>query len=185
MRNSILLVVGFAALGIHAAPVVATAGKVTFFSKTPMENIEATTTTAVSKLDVDARTISIRMRNTTFQFPNKLMQEHFNENFMESAKFPISGFDGVLKNFDTAALAAGNGVGIDAEGTLDVHGVKKPRTIRASIKKRPDGGYEGTARFAVKIFDHDIKIPTLVVAKIADSMQVTAEFRWSPEEVKK
>lgn len=183
--KAFLLFASLAAAAAMASPEVAKAGKVTFFSKTPVENIEATTTTAVSKLDVEARTISIRMRNTTFEFPNKLMQEHFNENFMESTKFPVSGFDGTLKNFDSASLAAGNGVGIDAEGTLDVHGVKKTRTIRAILKKRPDGSYDGTARFAVKIADHDIKIPTLVVAKIADSMQVAAEFHWAPEEAKK
>lgn len=112
--KSFLFLAGIAATCSLASPVVATSGKVTFFSKTPMENIEATTGTAVSKLDLQARTISIRMRNTTFEFPNKLMQEHFNENYMESTKFPVSGFEGVLKNFDTASLEAGNGVGIDA-----------------------------------------------------------------------
>jgi polyisoprenoid-binding protein YceI len=164
-----------------AASQVAKDGWVEFYSTTPMETIQAATTTAVSKFDPVTGALSIRMRNTTFAFANKLMQEHFNENYMESEKFPVSGFDGTVKDLDAAALDAGKKLQVTIEGSLDVHGVKKHRAIPATLWKLPDGTVHGECVFPVKMADHGIKIPSLLTKKFTEEMRVTAKFSWKPE----
>ena len=166
---------------LRAAPLVARSGTVRMWSSTKMENIEGTSKTAVSTLDLDSGTIAIKVRNTTFQFPNKLMQEHFNENYMESDKFPVSSFAGRLSGLDRGALASGKTVSVTVEGELDVHGVKRRYSVPATLRRLPDGTVEGETKFHVGIADHGIKVPTLVVAKIAESMEITARFDWRGE----
>jgi len=183
MRNltiSLGLLAGLSA----AAPQLDRAGWVEFFSTTPVETIQAVSTVGVSKLDAATGALSIRFRNTTFVFPNHLMQEHFNENYMESEKYPVSGFDGTIEKLDTAALASGKKVTVSVKGTLDVHGVKKPRTVQAWLQKQPDGSIKGETVFPVKMADHDIKIPSLLMKKFTEEMRVTARFDWK-NEVKK
>lgn len=167
-----------------AAPQLDRAGWVEFYSSTPLETIQAVNSTAVSKLDPATGALSIRMKNTGFVFPNRLMQEHFNENYMESERFPVSGFDGTVENLDTAALSAGKKLTVSVKGTLDVHGVKKPRTVQGWLQKQPDGSLKGETVFPVKMADHDIKIPSLLTKKFTEEMRVTARFAWK-NEVKK
>ena len=170
------------ALSAHAAPLIAKGGYVRFFSTTPMENIEGVSQTAVSSLDLDSGRIAIKSRNTSFVFPNKLMQEHFNENYMESAKFPVSAFSGKVTGLDRAALESGKSVPVTVDGDLEVHGVKKRYVSRAVLQKSADGSVGGETKFKVRIADHGIKVPSVVMAKIADSMEITARFAWRPAE---
>jgi len=180
MKRIVLLGILTASLSM-AAPHISKNGWVEFFSKTPMETIQATTSTAVSKFDPETGNLSIRMRNTTFVFPNKLMQEHFNENYMESEKYPVSSFDGTVKGLDNVSLEAGKKVQVVVEGTLDIHGVKKHRTIPATLWKLPDGTIHGESVFPVKMAEHDIKIPSLLTKKFTEEMRVTTKFDWKPE----
>jgi len=175
------LLAALAAASTFAAPQVARDGWVEFYSTTPVETIQAVTKTAVSSLDPSTGKLSIRMRNTTFEFANKLMQEHFNENYMESEKFPVSGFDGFVKSLDTAGLNSGKKIFVNVEGSLEVHGVKKPRTIPATLWKLSDGSVKGECVFPVKMAEHDIKIPSLLTKKFTEEMRVTAKFDWKPE----
>jgi len=170
---------------VHAASLIAKNGFVRFFSTTPMENIEGVSQTAVSTLDLDSGKIAIKARNTTFAFPNKLMQEHFNENYMESDKYPVSAFSGKMTGIDKSALDAGKKIPVTVDGDLDVHGVVKHYATTGFLQKGADGSVEGETKFHVRIADHDIKIPSIVMAKIADSMEITARFAWRAAEIKK
>jgi len=184
MKASIFAIL--ALLGtVHASSLLARNGFVRFFSTTPMENIEGVSRTAVSTLDLDSGKIAIRARNTSFIFPRPLMQEHFNENYMESDKFPVSAFNGLVTGIDRAALEAGKKIPVTVAGDLDVHGVVKHYTTTGFLQKEPDGSVDGETAFHVRIADHAIKIPSLVIAKIADSMDITARFAWRAAETKK
>ena len=167
---------------VHAASLIAKNGFVRFFSVTTMENIEGVSQTAVSTLDLDSGKIAIKARNSTFIFPDKLMQEHFNENYMESEKFPVSAFYGVVTGIDKSALDAGKKVPVTVAGDLDVHGVKKHYSTPGILQKAADGSVSGETKFKVKIADHGIKVPSILVATIADSMDLTARFTWHPSE---
>ena len=95
-----IFVVAFAISAACASSMIAKNGMVKFFSTTSIMNIDGTSQTAVSSLDLDSGKVTIKARNTTFKFPDKLMQEHFNENYMESEKFPVSSFKGTFFGLD-------------------------------------------------------------------------------------
>jgi len=183
--SALWLLLGFAPLASQAAPYLAKAGYVRFYSSTAMENVEGVSTTAVSTLDLDSAKVAIKARNTTFAFPNKLMQEHFNENYMESAKFPVSSFSGRILRLDRAALDSGRTIPVTIEGVLEVHGVKKAYSTPGYLKKNPDGSIQGETKFPVKVADHGIQVPTIVMAKIAEEMEITARFTWTAPEASK
>ena len=176
-----MLIAALALLGtVQAAPMIATNGYVRFFSVTKMENIEGVCQTAVSSLDLETGKIAIKARNTTFVFPDKLMQEHFNENYMESDKYPVSSFSGTVSGFDRDALDQGKKVAAVIDGDLDVHGITKHYHTQGSLLKAADGAVAGETLFHVKISDHGIKVPSILTATIADSMELTARFTWRP-----
>jgi hypothetical protein len=80
-------------------------GTISFFSETPMEKIEAQTKSANCVLDASTGKLEFAVLIKSFQFEKALMQEHFNENYMESTKFPKSTFKGQLDNFSSIDLS--------------------------------------------------------------------------------
>ena len=179
------LVLAAIATAASAASMIARSGTVRFFSTTPLENIEGISSTAVSSIDLDSGKLAIKARNATFIFPVKLMQEHFNENYMESEKYPLSTFSGKFGGLDRQAFDEGKKVAVIVDGMLDVHGIAKHYRTPGFLQKGPNGAVEGETRFFVKIADHGIKIPSVVMAKIADSMEITARFAWHSAEAAK
>jgi len=157
---------------VCASGLLAKGGMVRFFSKTSIMDIEGVTKTAVSSLDLDSGKIVIKSRNTTYIFPDKLMQEHFNENYMESEKFPVSSFSGTVTAMDHDAFNAGKKVTVVVDGILDVHGVGKHYRSLAYLQKGQNGAVVGDTKFFVKMADHGIKIPSVVAANLCDSMQM-------------
>jgi len=80
----------------YANTYVCQKGKVHFLSVTAMENIEATTQSAVCIINTQTKRVNAKIQQTSFTFHDKLMQEHFNENYMESDKYPRSDFKGTI-----------------------------------------------------------------------------------------
>ena len=99
------------------------------------------------------------------------MQEHFNENYMESDKFPFALFKGTIDNKDGAGLA---------KGDFTVHGITKAREIKGSIDKSK--GLVITSEFWVKTADHKIKIPKLLVKNLAEEIKVNVYCEFKPKE---
>ena len=97
---------------------------VSFFSKTPLQDIDAKNTRANSIINLSNRELVVRIPVSSFQFKNKLMQEHFNENYLESEKFPYATFKGKIIGFDAKKLSTSK-VAFDIEGDLTIHGVTK------------------------------------------------------------
>lgn len=101
------------------------------------------------------------------------MEEHYNENYMETEKYPSALFTGKVKE---AIDYTKNGLyNVTVDGVLDLHGVKQSRTIKGQISVA-DGYITLTSTFDVKLADHKIEVPTLVVAKIAESIAVKNKF---------
>jgi hypothetical protein len=177
-----LFIAACSASAVFASGMIATNGYVRFFSTTSIENIEGVSQTAVSSLDLDAGKMAIKARNTTFVFPDKLMQEHFNENYMESDKYPVSSFSGTVSGMNREAFDAGKKVMVVIDGDLEVHGVTKHYHTPGYLQKAADGSVTGETSFQVKIADHGIKVPSVVAAKLADSMAITSRFTWHSAE---
>lgn len=144
--------------------------KIIFFSETKMENIEATNTVTKPVFNTKTGDFAVKAAHTAFQFKSSFMQEHYNENYMESEKYPYATFKGRVK--ETIDYTKDGTYNVTMEGTLDMHGVELPRTITGTIT------IKGTtitmdSKFDVKVADHKIKVPSLYIEKIAEVIQVT------------
>lgn len=146
------------------------ASTVTFFSSAPLEDIEAVNKTSTAVIDWDKRSFLISIPIKGFQFRSGLMQEHFNENYLQSDKYPDCSFRGTFSgNVD---LSKDGDYPVSAVGDLTLHGVTRKRTIPATIKVR--GGQASVySKFQIRIADHNIDIPKMVFKKIAEVVDVT------------
>lgn len=145
--------------------------KITFFSEALLENITATSTKAKAVVDIEHKEIAVKINMTSFEFPNKLMQEHFNENYLESDKYPQATFTGNLTRvlnwstpFNTTASIS---------GVLTIHGVSKMEIIEGKIINDPSRNtiiFESS--FPITVKDFNIKVPSLVFTKIAEVVNV-------------
>lgn len=106
-----------------------------------------------------------------FRFKVALMEEHFNENYIESDKFPKATFKGKVENFDAAKLSSASGI-FKISGDLTLHGKTKKVTTNAKISKSGDK-ITVTGNFEAKPEDFDIEIPKLVSKKVADKVKIT------------
>ena len=158
----------------YADAYVCQKGKINFFSATAMENIDATTNSAVCVLNTKTKKVYTKAKQSSFTFKDKLMQEHFNENYMESEKYPFSVLDMVI--VEDLDFTKDGTYDITLKGTLDMHGVKHEREIKGKLTIKNGQPANGNAVFMVKLADHNIKIPSVVGANIAEDVKVTVDF---------
>lgn len=151
---------------------------ISFFSSTVVEDIEGKSGTASSALDVKSGNIIFKVYNNSFQFKKKLMQEHFNENYMESEKYPTSEFKGKIN--EPLDISKPGSRKVTVEGILSIHGVGQTYRTTADLVTE-NGGITAKAVFKVKIADHDIKIPSLVFKNIAEFVEVRILATYLPK----
>ncbi|MFA6945058.1 MAG: YceI family protein [Pedobacter sp.] len=148
-----------------------------FFSTAPLEDIEAKNTRANSIINTSNRELVVRIPVSQFQFRNKLMQQHFNENYMESEKYPYATFKGKINeelDFSKAGVYS-----VSASGTLNIHGVDQDRKLSGKLTVGENSMLLET-KFEVLLIDHKIEIPKLVFKKIAEKIEVTASINYIP-----
>lgn len=153
-----------------------TNAKTRFYSSAPVEDIEAVSNEGISVINTQTGEISFQIKIRSYRFRKALMQEHFNENYMESHKYPNAAFKGkILEKLDFSSRVDQK---VTIMGILDVHGVKKERNIPATITIN-DGEFILTSQFDVACKDHDIKIPKIFWKNIAEVIQVnvTAKYK--------
>jgi polyisoprenoid-binding protein YceI len=147
-------------------------GKVNFFSKAPLENIEAENATATAILNTKDGKVQFSILIKGFEFQKALMQEHFNENYLESSKYPKSMFDGqVVNNADINYGTDGNYIAT-IKGMLTIHGVTKEIETTGSINVA-NGIPTLIANFPITLSDYKISIPSVVKDKISSTVKIT------------
>ncbi len=170
---SLLLLLAIVTLQAHAQRYGTRTGTITFHSETPLETIHAVNHAARGVIDADSKKVQFAVLIKGFQFKKALMQEHFNENYMESSKFPKAVFKGEIVEGDPDFHQPGP-YDVVVAGKLTIHGVthdvKVPGTIAMS-----KAGAQINASFTVKPADYGIKIPALVKNKIAKEIKVTVD----------
>ena len=142
-------------------------GEIKFFSETPIEDISAVNSKVSAVFDSRTGDLVFQLNITDFIFPIALMQEHFNENYLESDIYPTSTFSGkvVVSKNDTATV----------QGDLTIHGkTNKIKVIGSMIYNK--GSIFISAAFSVMLEDYDIKIPKIVMYKIAEEIDVTVNI---------
>lgn len=148
-----------------------------FFSDAPLEDIEAISEKASSIIDLESGQIVIAIPIRSFDFEKELMEEHFNENYLESDKYPRATFRGKITNWN--GQKGKNPA--SAEGELEIHGVKQPVNLKGSILYEGDR-LEISTIFTIKLEDYDVDIPKAVFYKIAEEVEVTANLKYAPYE---
>jgi hypothetical protein len=147
-------------------------GKVTFFSETPTMNIEANSQVLNSIINPENNTMAFAVQNTSFRFKNSFMEEHFNEKYMESDKYPRSTFSGKIN--EPVDLRKNGSYKVSVTGKLNIHGVEQSRTITGDLTITGSKLHLKSI-FPVKLVDHKIEVPTLVFEKIAEEISVTVD----------
>ena len=168
-----LLAIGFQS---KAQLFMTSTGEVSFFSKTPMEDIDAVNKSVSSIINTATNEVAVQMRITNFVFPNKLMQEHFNENYLESEKYPSATFKGKIK--ESVNLTVAGTYPISASGSATIHGVTRPIELKGTIVST-GSTLALTCQFEVKLIDYNVKVPKIVFAKIAEVIKVSSKMNFA------
>lgn len=154
-------------------------GYASFFSSAPMEDIKAESEQVVSILDVKEGKIVASMLMRSFKFRKALMQEHFNENYVESSKYPKASFTGRVTNIDELDLENDGKYTLDVTGEITLHGVTRPLSVKAEATVS-NGSVQAKAVFPLRVKDFEIQVPRLVVNNIAEVVEVTVIFNYKP-----
>ena len=152
-------------------------GRISFHSDAPLEKIEAENNKASSVIDTENGNIQWAVLIKAFQFEKALMQEHFNENYMESSKFPKSKFKGKILNIEDVSFTTDGSYPVSVSGQLDIHGVTNEIACDAQIKVS-GGNIKATCSFSVLVADYDIKIPAVVKDNIAKTVDIKIEAEY-------
>jgi hypothetical protein len=152
---------------------VSKTGEATFFSHAPLEDIEAKNQKCGTQFIASANEIRVVIPIKGFIFEKSLMQAHFNENYMESDKFPVALFNGSIADTSAFNLKVPGEYSVLAKGTLMIHGVKAEREIPCKLTVIEGGkSINVTTEFPILLKDHDIKIPSAVGKNLAEEISV-------------
>lgn len=155
------------------------AGKASFFSSAPLEDIAAENNQAVSILDIESGEVVASMLMRSFDFRKALMEEHFNENYVESDKYPKATFRGKVQNMAEIDVSKDGAYTLDIAGEITLHGVTKALAMKAEAKV-VNGTIAAKAVFPLRVADFKIDVPRLVIRNIAEVVEVTVSFNYQP-----
>lgn len=149
---------------------------ITFFSEAPLENIEAVNKSATIVLKAPSD-IQISMSIKNFKFKNALMEEHFNENYMESEKYPKCVFRGKIN--EPVDFTKDGESKVTVTGKMELHGVTRDVTMDAVIRKAGED-LRLSSKFKIKVADYNITVPSMYVKNIAEVVDVTFDAVLEP-----
>jgi hypothetical protein len=154
-------------------------GFISFYSHTVIEDITADNHQVGAVIDAAQGDVAVIVRMTRFEFEKKLMQEHFNENFVESEKFPKATFNGRIINNDEVDYSSAGIYPVQVEGNMTIHGVTRQVSTEGTVEITEDGLVART-EFKLNPEDYEIRIPRVVRDNIAEEMVITAELSCQP-----
>jgi polyisoprenoid-binding protein YceI len=153
-------------------------GHASFFSKAPIQNIDAQNDKVGVVLNSSTNEIAFEVSIRNFEFANKKMQEDFNDNFMETEKYPDARFNGKInEQMDYSKDGTYQGT---ASGKLKIHGVEKDVTEKGTITIK-SGSITINSEFNVALADYNIKIPKILWDKIAENILVKVDATLSAQ----
>ncbi len=142
---------------------------ITFYSYAPIENIEAENIDAIGVIDFETKEFIIKIPMSKFDFPNNLMEKHFNDSYLETEKFPNCIFKGTLsKSIDGLEMGSNELV---AQGKLELHGVSNNFQIPLKINISEEN-INVISNFEITLDDYEIKIPKLLFKNIAETIEI-------------
>lgn len=178
-RILIILIFASLSIAVSAQKYYSKTGHISFLSKAPLETIEATNQNAYVVLDAATGQFEWSVLIKGFQFEKALMQEHFNENYLESDKYPKALFKGQINNIQGMDLTKDGSYDVEAGGNLTIHGVTKPFRALGKIHVK-NGQMNAVSSFDVAVADYNISIPGVVRDNIAKTVKVTVKADLEP-----
>lgn len=180
MRRLVLLF--FLLFSIHVANAqkyMTKNGFIGFASHTSMEEIKGDNNQVASVLDIKTGELVFQVLMKSFHFDRALLEEHFNENYVESDKFPKSSFTGKITNLSTVDFAKKGIYPVAVDGELTIHGIVKKISSKGTLEVL-DGGINASSKFNINPEDYGIAIPSLVREKISKDLEVTVTMKFAP-----
>jgi polyisoprenoid-binding protein YceI len=168
------MVVLFFSLAGQAQKYVTKNGFIRFYSGATIEKIEAINRQVNAAMDINTGDFVFRVLMKSFTFEKALMQEHFNENYVESDKFPNATFLGKIINIKEVNISKDGNYPVTVEGKLTIHGETKQISEKGTFEVK-EGKLIGKAKFNILLSDYKISIPNAVVNSISNTIEITVE----------
>ncbi len=168
-----LLAITFAGQ-LHAQKYFTRDGNITFAASTPLENIEATNRGATAVVDASSGAMEFAVLLKGFIFEKALMQEHFNENYLESGKYPKATFKGKIQNIGEVKWTKDGSYPVKFKGTMNIHGTNKEINGQGTITIN-GGRILASSTLDLPLSDYNISIPSVVADKISKTAKVNIE----------
>ena len=154
-------------------------GRIQFESKAPLENIEAVNKSVTCVLDSKTGNVQFAVIMRGFEFAKALMQEHFNENYVESHKFPKAGFNGQVLNNDAINYTQDGVYPAKIRGKMTIQGETNDVEADGKITVK-NGKIVASSDFRIQISDYKISIPNLVKDKVSNSVRIIVDCTLEP-----
>ncbi len=154
-------------------------GKINFNSKASLENIEALNKSVTAVLDTKTGNLQFAVLMKGFEFEKALMQEHFNENYVESHKYPKAEFKGVVTNNSDINYTKDGTYKAKVKGKLTIHGETNDVETEGTIQVK-GGKLLTDATFGVALADYKIEIPKIVKDNIAKIVSIEVDCTLDP-----
>jgi polyisoprenoid-binding protein YceI len=171
MKRTTLLILLFSAFSILAQDKFRTnSAIVNFEASVPFfEEVKAVNKLGTLVLEPETSTLICTVIIKDFRFKMDLMQEHFNDNYIESHRYPKAVFKGKIEKFDLKNIDETERE-YEITGKLYLHGKSKIITVKAMLKKVPEG-IQIVSNFPISVSDFNIEIPYVVANKISKTVQ--------------
>lgn len=154
-------------------------GHISFHSSAPLEDIEAHNYQVNSVVDLATGDMAFSLLMKGFEFEKALMQEHFNEKYVESDKYPKAQFEGTFKADEPVDLETDGEYPVHVSGNLTIHGVTQPVATEGTFAVK-EGKLHGQAIFSLTIADYEIEVPAVVRDNIARVIEITVDMVYDP-----
>jgi polyisoprenoid-binding protein YceI len=154
-------------------------GHIDFFSSTPVEDIKAVNEQVTSFLDIKTGEMVFSVLMRSFNFEKALMQEHFNENYVESDTYPKATFEGTFSDYSPLDPGKPAVLNVKVKGKLSIHGVTREIEVPGTLTVE-QGKIRAKSEFSINPEDYGIKIPQVVRKNIAEKIAVTVIMSYIP-----
>lgn len=155
---------------------IAESGSIIFLSKATIEDIKSENKKVSSIFNISTGAIAFSVPIRQFSFNKQLMQEHFNDKYMESDRFPTATFSGIITGHDPVSPGVQP---VTAKGKLTIHGITKDVDIPGTFQ-RDNGTVVLKSTFKIKLLDYEIRIPKLLWQNIAEQVDITLDMTYKP-----
>jgi hypothetical protein len=178
-RLALIILLLSAFLVVNGQKYITKNGFIGFYSHTSMEDIKADNNQVASILDSSTGDIVFQVLVKSFHFDRALMEEHFNENYMESEKLPKASFKGKITNVSSVDFKKTGTYNVTVEGDLTIHGVTNKVKIDGTVEV-VTGGINANSRFNIVPEEYKISIPGIIREKIEKSLAVAVTMKYTP-----